>query len=1042
MNTNLGKRHKQAVQVLNTVDYDSDGNPVGLKEDSTNPLSANFGTEREPLRGGCYKGDGVGSYVILPIDSHIGLTSGASFCFWIKWDGNTSWQTIIGGGKQLDEYAIRHEGNTLRLQVCNTYRESSIKLSSTDWQLISVIIKAGATTSDDIDIYHNLEKSDLFYRDGYFVQSLNDESEYTRFGDKLIGASLSLGYDTSFIFDLRFFDREIEIEDIKKIINHDYIGDEIYKYNCSEHSGDTCYDSSGNGNHGQIINAITTTPEENSNSIHQYQDVYSFENEEGYSYGLKEFGYGYRLNWKTYVQVRDDSINTSILHNVEVDGLDLSFDIFCGKYIQGQNQKYLIYFATPIGQTLQIRISPDGYVQVVSIIKDPDIVIKQYYSNSIVDDSKPHNVRILYNPGSGLSIFIDNKEDAVFSISQLCNNENIRFLSIGLLAGALGDHALLKNINLQNVFEYKCNESTGTVAVDSSGNGNDGVIYYLSDYFHFNAETIIPKNCSTKLPPFKDVLGNNLQYKGKVPGKAKFVQSNCFQGDGNAYLKVSNSLSYSDELLLKGSCYLTTASNIQLLCGKYNGAGESNFDFAIWQSSTDDGSIRFLVRNNSSVGWSVYVPEILNEVVHFECHVKAGKKVKLTVNGITAESATVFSGNILNTSSRSFMIGVHTVYFIDDAIWNIQMYDKTNKTGLIGWWPLCEPITDPSNHTYYDVSGNGNHATLVNGTDANEGKQDEFHYLQKGFSGTATPLRLYPNRNNDPYTTGQKPILVLTENTIDRIVWTFDQDANTIAYEASVKQTIPNNYTRKEGNIYKISLRIRYSQDIGWSNNSILLRSSYSGYELSNEAINFPTNEPNTWHYIDAFLTDNGQHLEFTFPFVSLRMYADGGSATGVTIELENLSLDYVGPVYPILSDGSADIRGNAIETLQDGQSFLNTGTKLQPYDYPALKQADKDNDFWYDADGNPRQTEFGKFKNENPINSKYYFGKNQYSTDDNIVGLTNITTYSKPLNSKQDNTEKQVRNVFETTSKWLLKSGQWDDNGIWDDKAYFDIKD
>lgn len=55
------------------------------------------------------------------------------------------------------------------------------------------------------------------------------------------------------------------------------------KYNCSENSGDICYDSSGNENHGTIVNAVTTTPEENPNSIHQYQDVYSFENEEGYS---------------------------------------------------------------------------------------------------------------------------------------------------------------------------------------------------------------------------------------------------------------------------------------------------------------------------------------------------------------------------------------------------------------------------------------------------------------------------------------------------------------------------------------------------------------------------------------------------------------------------------------------------------------------------------------------------------------------------------------------------------------------------------------
>jgi hypothetical protein len=65
MSVSSGRRNKQAVQVLNTVDYDSDGNSVGLKEDSTNPLSANFGTEREPLRGGCYLWD-ANNYLKVP----------------------------------------------------------------------------------------------------------------------------------------------------------------------------------------------------------------------------------------------------------------------------------------------------------------------------------------------------------------------------------------------------------------------------------------------------------------------------------------------------------------------------------------------------------------------------------------------------------------------------------------------------------------------------------------------------------------------------------------------------------------------------------------------------------------------------------------------------------------------------------------------------------------------------------------------------------------------------------------------------------------
>jgi hypothetical protein len=53
MNLNQGKRNKQAVSVLNKVEYDGD-NPIGMTEDNTNPASCNFGTVREPQEGRCY----------------------------------------------------------------------------------------------------------------------------------------------------------------------------------------------------------------------------------------------------------------------------------------------------------------------------------------------------------------------------------------------------------------------------------------------------------------------------------------------------------------------------------------------------------------------------------------------------------------------------------------------------------------------------------------------------------------------------------------------------------------------------------------------------------------------------------------------------------------------------------------------------------------------------------------------------------------------------------------------------------------------------
>ncbi len=156
------RRNKQAVSVLNKVEYDGN-NPIGMTEDRESPLSANFGTPREPRRGGCYQGDGT-AYISIP-----GLLTTDTFTVW--------------------------EGSAM--PTC--------------------------TVDGRLDIAA---------------------------GDKVFGVTV------------------------------DRTG---WFYKMDENSGTTCYDSSGNGNHGTIIDAITVSPEQDTNSIHQYQDVKSWHNDVGYS---------------------------------------------------------------------------------------------------------------------------------------------------------------------------------------------------------------------------------------------------------------------------------------------------------------------------------------------------------------------------------------------------------------------------------------------------------------------------------------------------------------------------------------------------------------------------------------------------------------------------------------------------------------------------------------------------------------------------------------------------------------------------------------
>ncbi len=215
---------------------------------------------------------------------------------------------------------------------------------------------------------------------------------------------------------------------------------------------------------------------------------------------------------------------------------------------------------------------------------------------------------------------------------------------------------------VQNLAHYKCDENSGTVTYDSSGNGNHGTItdavtvppeidpnsiHQYQDIYSWQNEVgytlndagtydiLIPRDESIQLPPFKDAIGNDLQFIGKVPGRAAFKQSNCFEGDGTAYLTISG---------------LLTTDTITVF-------GDSDTPTCTVNGRLDLGN---------------------------------------------AESA----------------------------------YGVLIERGGSEWakYSLSEPIIDAANHTYHDVSGNGNHATLINGALANEGKQDEFHYSQLGIT--------------------------------------------------------------------------------------------------------------------------------------------------------------------------------------------------------------------------------------------------------------------------------------------------------------------
>ncbi|HCR85900.1 MAG TPA: hypothetical protein DIV86_04405 [Alphaproteobacteria bacterium] len=158
----------------------------------------------------------------------------------------------------------------------------------------------------------------------------------------------------------------------------------------------------------------------------------------------------------------------------------------------------------------------------------------------------------------------------------LGNLFDLRILNRTLNAGEITDIYNFKNITSGLIAQYKCDESGGSTCYDSSGNSRNGAITNatLSSFhstninigYSFQNEVgyslsggiFIPRN---EADNSKDVLGNNLQYSGKVKNPLKLIQSPCGNFDGvDDYLSIT-SLTGSETVVSKlGTATVTISS--------------------------------------------------------------------------------------------------------------------------------------------------------------------------------------------------------------------------------------------------------------------------------------------------------------------------------------------------------------------------------------------------------------------------------------------------------------------------------------------------
>ena len=254
-------------------------------------------------------------------------------------------------------------------------------------------------------------------------------------------------------------------------------------FKMDEGSGAISYDSSGNENHGTINNAVTVPFEENPESIHQFQDIFSWQNEVGYS---------------SVATVFPSPSSTDIIFTLNNGVLITSTrDSFV---IQRDNQTFTANynwrffpntggdFGYSNGDRVRVRFEIRYTYNLVRTLRTA-------LNNGGGTDASDRFAIVTNTPNVWIQV------DTILTVSRASTPQ---FAGLSILMSYVGstpvsDHFLeLRNISVVNPIDR-----------------------------------LIPRDESVQLPPFQDVLGNVLQFSGHVPYNADLVNSPCLGAESN-----------------------------------------------------------------------------------------------------------------------------------------------------------------------------------------------------------------------------------------------------------------------------------------------------------------------------------------------------------------------------------------------------------------------------------------------------------------------------------------------------------------------------
>lgn len=250
----------------------------------------NSGTRRNGEEGRCVDLNGTNQAVRVTDNTALDITDNLTVCVWAKNDN----ALLSATNAVFSKYDFANNKREWSLQL-NLNEELDLAFGDpNDGTLESISTVASGFGIDSWRHYaFTFEAGTVkIYIDGVSKSFTNSAapplSLYSNNSDLIIGGANNNGASTSFfdgqIFDARIYAGDSTVLTAEQIAaiyadgpnNIQFTGQTLRAhYKLDEQSGTTCYDSSGNGNHGTIENAVSNWG--------VTQDIWSFQNQVGYN---------------------------------------------------------------------------------------------------------------------------------------------------------------------------------------------------------------------------------------------------------------------------------------------------------------------------------------------------------------------------------------------------------------------------------------------------------------------------------------------------------------------------------------------------------------------------------------------------------------------------------------------------------------------------------------------------------------------------------------------------------------------------------------